>query len=216
MLYNLFGITPPSTSSEEIPSLPNRFSPACNELLKSLVDHNPVRRISASDAVKKIELYMWGRPCFSKPVSLEETYEWIYQRRLELYFNVSPLVDIEVGSIASSYKWPYIKDIQERRACLSFFNNISPDELKKISPLPIVSTSKGFIQIFVKTLKGKTISLNVAPFDTIHSVKVKMCLHIFMILHMYTHYMHIYINFAYIICSIYVHIYLNIMYIYIL
>ena len=46
---------------------------------------------------------------------------------------------------------------------------------QKESTLHLVLRLRGGMQIFVKTLTGKTITLDVEPSDTIDNVKTKMC-----------------------------------------
>merc|ERR1711970_502393 len=51
---------------------------------------------------------------------------------------------------------------------------LSDYNIQKESTLPLVLRLRGGMQIFVKTLTGKTITLEVEPSDTIENVKAKI------------------------------------------
>jgi ubiquitin len=65
-------------------------------------------------------------------------------------------------------------DAKPRKAVGAFVASINKDFTKYFSSVKIHEYNRGCLQIFVKTLTGKTITLKVDPSDNIENVKVKI------------------------------------------
>lgn len=60
-------------------------------------------------------------------------------------------------------------------ACERVVDNLTGEMVLRKIPLTVANkSSSGSMQLFVKTLTGKTITLDVDPYETIEDVKIKI------------------------------------------
>ena len=121
MFYRLLGLSiDDAFNGGVIPTLPKHYySSECNALFRSLVNTGPSlrhRRITAKEAVVKLQYLLWGRPptevhttyVNNSPLTPVETVSWWFQRRLDLVFNVGQTEKkfLKMGTLNTMVPWP--------------------------------------------------------------------------------------------------------------
>jgi serine/threonine protein kinase len=133
-LYNMIGTHVPLRSDRkytaaDIPIASN-YSETVNFLLQSLVAYDPKERFSASQAVKSCSLLLWGPPYDVIESGSEGIRKWLFNRQLDLVFNVCDKDEItEVGCLLPNPQWPIKKGTVERIECSRWFAHLTADDI---------------------------------------------------------------------------------------